>query len=143
MPKVCPFRYLSPPNAHVIAQQGVDGMAGAQPLGAGAREALAVSGLGEAGTWQPALEPGLPSLSWGIAKKSLNSHYKCEILCKIELPSSDLLYSKPFLLFRGLVKSAKGKPLPDPILASQPGANCLLKKIKNKKKSGCFAYFTP
>lgn len=68
MLKICPFQYLCPPNAHVIAQRGVDGMAGAQPLGAGAWEALAVSGLGEAGTWQPALEPGLPSLSWGIAK---------------------------------------------------------------------------
>lgn len=36
----------------------------------GAEEALAVGGLGEAGTWQPALEPGLPSLTRQIAKKT-------------------------------------------------------------------------
>lgn len=70
----------------------------------GAEEALAIGGLGEAGTWQSALELGLPSLTGRIAKK----HTPFSLQMTLQNPPQDgitfpdLLYSQPFLLCEGL-----------------------------------------
>lgn len=48
----------------------------------------------------------------------------------MELPSSDLLYSKPFLLCRGLVKSVKGEPLTNPSWHLSLGPAAYYKKKK-------------